>query len=69
VTDDTNRVEAIFWAALARPAAERTAFLEQACAGDSNLRRQVDELLRGHEAAGGFLEQPAVGATRRCLAR
>jgi serine/threonine protein kinase len=59
VTDDTNRVEAVFWAALSRPVADRPAFLDQACAGDEELRRQVDELLRGHEA-GGFLEVPAL---------
>src|SRR5262249_42056924 len=42
--------------------AQRKAYLDQACAGQPELRRQVEDLLRLHEAAGGFLEQPAAGS-------
>jgi eukaryotic-like serine/threonine-protein kinase len=38
---------------------EREAYLDRACAGDENLRRRVDTLLRALGAAGGFLEMPA----------
>ena len=46
------------------PDAERTVYLDQACAGDAALRRTVQELLRAGEAAEGFLEQPAPGVQR-----
>src|SRR3982750_3122405 len=39
--------------------AERQAYLDAACAGRPELRRQVEDLLRLHEGAGSFLEQPA----------
>jgi len=40
--------------------AERTVYLEQACAGNTALRRQVDTLLAAHLRDGGFLDSPAV---------
>jgi urea transport system substrate-binding protein len=51
----------IFLAALdvADPA-ERTAYVERACAGDSALRRRVEALLAAHEREGTFLEVPAL---------
>ncbi len=53
--------ESIFVAALEKAdPAERAAFLDQAWAGDHNLRRQVEELLRAHEAPGSFLNRPVV---------
>jgi serine/threonine-protein kinase len=39
------RVEELFWAALNRPPEERSAFLDQACGGDEQLRREVTSLL------------------------
>jgi serine/threonine protein kinase len=55
--------ETLFAEALARtdPAA-RAAFLEQACGGDVALRQRVEALLRSHEQAGSFLDQPATDA-------
>src|SRR5215471_1040814 len=35
---------------------ERAAYLDRACGQDSELRARVEELLRAHEAAGGFLQ-------------
>ncbi len=56
--------ESLFAEALARrDAAERAAFLEQACGGDVELRRRVEALLRAHEQAGSFLDKPDAGAT------
>jgi eukaryotic-like serine/threonine-protein kinase len=49
-------VEQLFEAALAREPAERHAFIEEACAGHSELRRTVEELLAADERAGSFLE-------------
>jgi serine/threonine protein kinase len=38
--------------------AERAAFVDRACANQPDLRRQVDRLLKAHELAGSFLDQP-----------
>ena len=38
--------------------AERRAYLDRACSGDSILRSRIDALLVAHRDAGGFLEQP-----------
>src|SRR5437764_7664327 len=38
--------------------AVRQAYLDEACAGQPDLRRQVEDLLRLHEGAGSFLEKP-----------
>src|SRR5438128_1533554 len=53
-------VEALLFAALAKPTAERAAFLDSACAGDTELRRQVERLLQAHANAGDFLNKPVV---------
>jgi predicted Ser/Thr protein kinase len=39
--------------------AERTAFLDQRCAGQAGLRAEVEGLLAQEESLGGFLTQPA----------
>jgi tRNA A-37 threonylcarbamoyl transferase component Bud32 len=50
----------LFIAALERAdPAERDAWLDQACAGDSERRRRVDVLLRAHDQASKFLAAPA----------
>jgi serine/threonine protein kinase len=38
--------------------AERAAYLDGACGADAQLRAAVEGLLRSHESAGSFLEQP-----------
>jgi serine/threonine protein kinase len=56
---DSSMVESLLFAALEkRTAAERTAFLASACAGNSELRRRVEKLLRAHANAGDFLQKP-----------
>ena len=57
-TDRSQRVESLCHAALARPLAERTAFLAGACGNDEALRREVVSLLAGAESAPSFLETP-----------
>src|SRR5947207_11560582 len=39
-------------------AAERQAYVEQACAGNADLKQEVERLLANHLRAGSFLEQP-----------
>ncbi|HXI03253.1 MAG TPA: serine/threonine-protein kinase, partial [Candidatus Saccharimonadales bacterium] len=43
--------------ALDRPSDERAAFLDDACAGDAELRAELDSLMEAHERAGDFLER------------
>ncbi len=38
----------------------RLAFLDKACRGDLELRAKVDSLMQSHEAAGSFLDIPAL---------
>src|SRR6185436_3799582 len=54
-----GRVSELFVRAREIPPAGRGPFLAQACGRDSELRRQVEELLLEQESVGGFLEQPA----------
>jgi WD40 repeat protein/serine/threonine protein kinase len=52
--------EAIFITALEMESADlRAAYLDQACAGNADLRRQVEELLGAQGRAGGFLDNAA----------
>lgn len=52
-----KRIKAIFDAAVA--AADREAYLAEACGSDVTLRRDVEALLASHERARTFLESPA----------
>jgi serine/threonine-protein kinase len=51
-----SRVDRLFDAALDRPAAERSSWLEEACAGDAGLRVEVEALLRHAESDKPLLE-------------
>jgi WD40 repeat protein/tRNA A-37 threonylcarbamoyl transferase component Bud32 len=60
-TESRRRPSALdlFAASLDLSPAERAAYLDDACAGDSALRTEVESLLRAHAArAPGFLERP-----------
>src|SRR5689334_17630563 len=60
MSDSPKNARDIFLAAVERPAAERPAFLDAACAGDAELRRRVEALLRAHDEPGSLLDRPAV---------
>src|SRR2546426_6523801 len=57
-----NREVALFSEALELPASQRGAYLDGACADDPALRLHLEALLRVHEEAIPFLENPAPGA-------
>ena len=63
-----QRVEHLYHAALHRDAADRTAFLSDACAGDPSLRREVESLLEYGDNADHFLEALAVQAAAMMVA-
>ena len=53
-------VDEIYLAALEKQSVQaRSVFLDQACAGDDELRRRVERLLRAQPHIGNFLEAPA----------
>ena len=56
-----QRVKQLLDEAIGINAADRSSFLERTCAGDSDLRREVESLLSSHEQAGtNFLKNPVV---------
>src|SRR5262245_6840243 len=56
MSDATEREKEIFEEALAISSAEaRTAYLRGACGRDETLRERIEELLKAHEQAAGFL--------------
>ena len=53
-----QQIEQLYHAALAQQPTERAAFLVAACAGDHELRREVESLLHAHEQAATFISAP-----------
>ena len=54
-----QQLDEVFRSALQREPGERAAFLDEACAGDDALRKQIEGLLAAREKAGGFIEKAA----------
>ena len=54
-------------AALERPAAERAALLDEACAGDLTLRTEVESLLSADARSSRFVESPAAEIAAQVL--
>jgi hypothetical protein len=60
VSADETTIKGVFFAALEKASpAERSAYLDEACAGDPDLRREVEVLLRAHDRPDPLLDQPA----------
>ena len=58
-----KQIEKIYQAAREGEPKERSAFLNQACAGDAALRHEVESLLAREQSAESFMEAPAMEAT------
>src|SRR5262249_41691189 len=59
---EANKIKAIFLAALEKAtAAERAAYLDEACAANPSLRGSVEAVLRAHDVPDRLLDQPAAG--------
>ncbi|NLY01100.1 MAG: serine/threonine protein kinase [Rhodopirellula sp.] len=70
MSDRPSDVEAVFLAALEKSTPdERTAYLDEVCAADPELRSQVESFLRAHEEAGSFLEHPPAGLAATAATR
>jgi serine/threonine-protein kinase len=57
--DRWRQIETLFHAAREREPAERGPFLDEACAGDEELRREIDSLLAEHDRGAISLENAA----------
>jgi eukaryotic-like serine/threonine-protein kinase len=55
-----QRIDQVFQAALACAPTERGRWLDENCAGDAELRAEVESLLAAHERAGSFIQAPAL---------
>ena len=64
-----QQVENICHAALELEESQRVAFLNQACAGDVELRREVESLLKYDKRVDRFIEEPAVEVAAKMMAR
>jgi serine/threonine protein kinase len=69
MTDRWQKVEKICQSALELEANQRTAFIEQACGADAELRREVGSLLKFDKPGDRFIEQPALEAAARMIAQ
>jgi len=64
-----QKIERLYHSALEEEKSRRAAFLEQACAGDRSLRKDVESLLAQGEETGSFLEAPALEVAAKALAQ
>jgi serine/threonine protein kinase len=62
-----ERVTALYHSALEHEKSERREFLRVACAGDEELRQEVESLLAQETGAENFLERPAFEMVARAL--
>jgi hypothetical protein len=67
VSERWRQVEVLYSEALKHNFAERAAFLEQACAGDDELRKELESLLAEAEHASGFLSSPQLESALRSV--
>jgi serine/threonine protein kinase len=63
-----GRIEELFYQADELPAGERAAFLDEACGGDGELRREVESLLATAAADPGRIEDSVSAAAGQILA-
>jgi serine/threonine-protein kinase len=63
-----EQVGRIYHEALGLATEDRSAFLDQACGGNEELRREVERLLAGNEQLGSFLAAPAAVVAAELLA-
>ena len=62
--EEWQQIKAILHNALEVPRAERAAYLDGACNGNTQLRAEVESLLASHDEAGTFFDPPAPAAPK-----
>src|SRR5215475_3163825 len=66
--DRWEQIERLYHAALERGPDVREVFLDEACAGDEDLRREVAGLLACDVPSDSFIQSPAIEIAARALA-
>jgi serine/threonine protein kinase/Tol biopolymer transport system component len=69
MTDRWQQLEKICQSALEVEESKRRAFLEDACGGDAELRREVESLLRYDKGGDRFIEEPALEMAAKMVAQ
>jgi serine/threonine protein kinase/tetratricopeptide (TPR) repeat protein len=64
-----HQIDRLLESALELEPCQRAVFLEQACAGDEFLRKEVESLLAAHQQGASFIEAPALEVAARMLAQ
>ncbi len=62
-------LEDVFQTACDLPPDKREAYLDEACAGNESMRREIEELIRYYETNKTFLEKPAIQDLAQEMAR
>src|SRR5436190_16567184 len=62
MTSNSGSALEVFTEAVQLPPDERALFLDRVCAGNPELRRKVEALLKSNDRAGDFMEDPPTGA-------
>jgi serine/threonine protein kinase len=65
--ENWDRISKIYHSAIELEADKRKSYLDDACRGDEELRREVESLLEANRAAGNFIAEPIVGDLRARL--
>src|SRR5450759_2116808 len=65
--DRWKQIEQIYHAALERQENQRALFLQEACAGDEQLRREVESMLAQEGSANRMLERPAMEVVAKMI--
>ena len=63
-----KQIDELVDAALSLPQVERACYLDAACDGDEELRREVESVLAHHEQASRLLESPAIERAAELIA-
>src|SRR5262245_63236192 len=63
-----GQIERLYHSALEREAGERESFLDRACAGDDELRREIASLLAHDGLADSFIAAPALADAAQLIA-
>src|SRR5262249_21617090 len=69
MTDRWQQIEKLYHSALNLDESQRKTFLDQACAGDGELRREVESLLSCQSTAEQFIETPALQVMAKVTAQ
>jgi eukaryotic-like serine/threonine-protein kinase len=59
--ENWREISKIFHLALEKSAEERSAFLDQQCADDTELRREIENLLNANDDKDSFIDSPKIG--------